>query len=129
MNMKRIETFYWVVRLGSFRAAADRLSTTQSTVSMRVMQLEKEIGASSEVRKKTMKYGEKNISQEPDATGHHAERLGIPRRMVFMGGTRGQWAPGVLASDDHDSGLASTAIIGNVLVSRAIRATVSTRVA
>jgi DNA-binding transcriptional LysR family regulator len=44
MNVKQIETFYWVVRLGSFRAAADRLSTTQSTVSMRVMQLEKDIG-------------------------------------------------------------------------------------
>ena len=44
MHVRQIETFYWIVRLGSFRAAADRLSTTQSTVSMRVMQLEKEIG-------------------------------------------------------------------------------------
>lgn len=44
MNIRQLETLYWAVRLGSFNAAAERLNSTQSTVSMRIQELEKQIG-------------------------------------------------------------------------------------
>lgn len=44
MNIKQLETFYWAARLGSFTAAAERLSSTQSTVSTRVQELEQSFG-------------------------------------------------------------------------------------
>lgn len=44
MNLKQLETFYWIERLGSFSAAAERLFTTQSTVSMRIQELEQSLG-------------------------------------------------------------------------------------
>jgi DNA-binding transcriptional LysR family regulator len=44
MNLRRIETFYWAAKLGSFSAAAARLNATQSTVSMRIQDLEREFG-------------------------------------------------------------------------------------
>ncbi len=44
MNLRQIETFYWAAKLGSFSAAADRLNATQSTVSMRIQDLERDFG-------------------------------------------------------------------------------------
>lgn len=44
VNFKRIETFYWAARLNSFTAAAAKLYATQSTVSMRIQELENEFG-------------------------------------------------------------------------------------
>ena len=44
MNLRRIETFYWAAKLGSFSAAADRLNATQSTDSMRIKDLERDYG-------------------------------------------------------------------------------------
>lgn len=44
MNIKQLETFYWIERLGSFTAAAERLNATQSTVSMRIQELEQSLG-------------------------------------------------------------------------------------
>jgi DNA-binding transcriptional LysR family regulator len=44
VNFRQIETFYWAAKLGSFSAAAERLNTTQSTVSMRILELERELG-------------------------------------------------------------------------------------
>lgn len=46
MNIKQLEAFVWIVRLGSFSAAAERLYTTQSTVSARIQELEEAIGVS-----------------------------------------------------------------------------------
>lgn len=42
MNLKKLETFYWAAKLGSFTAAAERMNATQSTVSMRIQELERE---------------------------------------------------------------------------------------
>ncbi len=42
MKMKQLETLVWIVRLGSFSAAADRLCTTQSTISFRIQELEQD---------------------------------------------------------------------------------------
>lgn len=44
MNLQQLETFRWVVRLGSFSQAARKLNTTQSTVSMRLAELERDLG-------------------------------------------------------------------------------------
>lgn len=44
MNLRRLETFYWAAKLGSFTAAAEKLNSTPSTVSMRIQELERELG-------------------------------------------------------------------------------------
>src|SRR5262245_39367874 len=44
LDFKSIETFLWVVKLGSFRSAAQRMNTTQPAISQRVAQLEREMG-------------------------------------------------------------------------------------
>ncbi len=44
MNFKQLETFYWAARLGSFSAAAQRLNATQSTISMRIIEFERDLG-------------------------------------------------------------------------------------
>jgi DNA-binding transcriptional LysR family regulator len=45
MNLPQLESLIWVARLKSFRAAAARLNTTQPGISLRIQQLEKELGA------------------------------------------------------------------------------------
>ena len=44
VDFKSPETFLWVVTLGSFRAAGDKLNTTQPAISQRIAQLEREVG-------------------------------------------------------------------------------------
>lgn len=44
LDFRSIETFLWVVKLGSFRGAAHRLNTTQPAISQRIAQLERELG-------------------------------------------------------------------------------------
>ena len=44
MKLQQLETFYWTVTLGSFAAAAEKLYSTQSTVSMRIRELERSLG-------------------------------------------------------------------------------------
>lgn len=46
MNLRFIETFLWVARLGSFSAAAEKLAATQASVSHRIATLEEELGVS-----------------------------------------------------------------------------------
>lgn len=44
VDFKSIETFLWVVTLGSFGGAARKLNTTQPAISQRIAQLESEMG-------------------------------------------------------------------------------------
>lgn len=44
MNIRQLETLYWATRLGSLIAAAEKLNSTQSTISMRIQELESEFG-------------------------------------------------------------------------------------
>jgi DNA-binding transcriptional LysR family regulator len=44
MNFQQLETIYWASRLGSMAGAAERLNSTQSTVSMRIQEIEAEFG-------------------------------------------------------------------------------------
>ena len=45
VDLKGLETFVWVVTLGSFRGAAQKLNTTQPAISHRITNLEDQIGA------------------------------------------------------------------------------------
>lgn len=45
MNIRFLETFFWLARLKSFSATAERLNTTQPAVSGRIRALERELGA------------------------------------------------------------------------------------
>ncbi|WP_397447989.1 LysR family transcriptional regulator [Pseudomonas sp. NA-150] len=45
MNIKFLETFVWIARLKSFRLTAEKLFTTQASISSRVAALEDELGA------------------------------------------------------------------------------------
>lgn len=44
MNLRFLQAFVWVARLRSFKAAADRLHTTQAGISGRVATLEEQFG-------------------------------------------------------------------------------------
>lgn len=44
LNFKQLETYYWAAKLGSFSLAAQKLNATQSTVSMRIIELERCLG-------------------------------------------------------------------------------------
>lgn len=44
MKLQQLEAFVWIIRLGSFAAAAERLSVTQPTVSQRIRELETQLG-------------------------------------------------------------------------------------
>jgi len=44
VNTRFLEAFVWVVRLGSFRAAAERLNLTQAAISSRIASLEEDFG-------------------------------------------------------------------------------------
>lgn len=43
-DLRTLETFVWVARLGGFRAASARLNTTQPAISARIDQLERDLG-------------------------------------------------------------------------------------
>lgn len=44
VTIKQVEAAHWVEKLGSFHAAAERLNTTQSTISKRIQELEQSLG-------------------------------------------------------------------------------------
>ncbi len=44
MELRQLEAFYWIVRLGSFNAAARALNTTQPAISMRIRELQRDLG-------------------------------------------------------------------------------------
>lgn len=44
MNLRFLEAFVWVARLSSFKAAADKLCTTQAGISSRIATLEEQLG-------------------------------------------------------------------------------------
>jgi DNA-binding transcriptional LysR family regulator len=44
MNIRTLETFIWIAKLGSFRAAASRVFASQPTVSARIAGLEDQLG-------------------------------------------------------------------------------------
>lgn len=71
MEFRGLETFLWIARLGSFRAAAQRLNTTQPSVSARISNLERELGV------QLFERGGRRISLTPKGRDllDYAERL------------------------------------------------------
>lgn len=45
LEFRHLETAYWIYRLGSYGAAAERLNTTQPNISMRIADMEERIGS------------------------------------------------------------------------------------
>lgn len=45
MNLRQIEALVWLARLGSFRATANQLHATQPAITLRIQELERELGA------------------------------------------------------------------------------------
>jgi DNA-binding transcriptional LysR family regulator len=43
-NLRRLEAYYWAARLGGFGAAAAHLGLTQPSISVRIQELEREVG-------------------------------------------------------------------------------------
>jgi DNA-binding transcriptional LysR family regulator len=71
IDFKSIETFLWVVTLGSFGGAARKLNTTQPAISQRIAQLESELGV------KLLQRDSRNVTPTPSGRQmmQYAEKL------------------------------------------------------
>ena len=111
VDFKSIETFLWVVTLGSFRGAGQRLNTTQPAISQRIAQLERELGVKLLNRdhrvasptpsgRQLMVYAEKLISLRSEMMAEVGERsamrgvlrLGVAETIVHT------WLPRLIKS-------------------------------
>lgn len=93
IDFKGLETFLWVVTLGSFRGAAHKLNTTQPAISQRIAQLEHELGVKllqrerplalpTPMGRQVMVYTEKLIrlrAEMLDAVGDRSAMRGVLR--------------------------------------------------
>ena len=88
IDFKSIETFLWVVTLGSFGGAARKLNTTQPAISQRIAQLESEIGVKLLQRdsrtvmptpsgRQMMQYAEKLIALRSEMLAAVMDRSGM----------------------------------------------------
>jgi DNA-binding transcriptional LysR family regulator len=78
MNIRQLEAFYWIVRLGSFGAAAEKLGASQPAISARIKELEQSLGTLLFVR------GSKALVMSPPARALYPlaeEALGIMARI------------------------------------------------
>jgi len=79
IELRNVETFFWVATLGSFRAASDKLNTTQPAVSQRIAALEADLGV--------RLFDRDARGVKLTAKGHellsHAERMLQVRRDMF----------------------------------------------
>ncbi|MBN9594286.1 MAG: LysR family transcriptional regulator [Afipia sp.] len=79
VDFKSIETFLWVVTLGSFGGAARKLNTTQPAISQRISQLETEMGV------KLLQRDSRSVTPTPGGRQMmlYAEKLiGLRREMM-----------------------------------------------
>src|SRR2546430_13024524 len=102
VDFKAIETFMWVVTLGSFRGAAQKLNTTQPAISQRIAQLESEVGV------RLLQRDRRMVLPTPDGRQMlvYAEKLiGLRSEMLAVGGDqsahRGGLRPRVSRAPGH----------------------------
>src|SRR2546430_1166180 len=114
VDFKAIETFMWVVTLGSFRGAAQKLNTTQPAISQRIAQLEREVGVNALQRdrrmvlptpsgRQLMVYAEKLIGLRSEMLAVVGDRsamrgvlrLGVAETIVHT------WLPQLIKSVNH----------------------------
>ncbi len=93
MDFKSLETFLWINRLGSFRAASQRLNAAQPSISARVAGLERELGVTlfergsrgatpTSAGRDLLDYAERLISLQAEMlerVGHAGQQSGIVR--------------------------------------------------
>ncbi|MGJ4995782.1 LysR family transcriptional regulator [Bradyrhizobium sp. HKCCYLR20261] len=109
MNIKQLETFVWVSRLGSFRRAADQLGSSQPAISARIRELEEELGVSLLVRgsrpvqlsshgRDLLRYAEE-ITELAEQLQERAGRMHAIFGMVRIGATHAvaNWMPQFIA--------------------------------
>lgn len=83
MNLQQLESFRWVATLGSFTKAARKLNTTQSTISMRVSELENELGVQFLDRtKRQVKLTKSGADLLGYATNIHAEITALKAKIA-----------------------------------------------
>lgn len=71
MNIRFLETFYWVAKLGSFPAAASKMHLTQAAISGRMASLEKDLG-----QKVFERQGRQmRLNSAGQTLLHHAEQI------------------------------------------------------
>lgn len=75
IDPRSLEVFYWVVQLGGFRRAAEKLATTQPAVSARVSGLEAAIGA------RVLERGQR---RRPSLTPEGVALLGYAERLLAL---------------------------------------------
>lgn len=80
-SIPQLEAYYWVARLGSFRAAAERLSMTQPSISVRIRDLEAEAGGALFLRSTRGAH----MTDKGRAMFDHVERV-----MSLLGDLEGQ---------------------------------------
>lgn len=79
LTFKQIEALYWVVQLGGFANAAERLNTTQSAITKRIQELETSFGIEifdrSGQRAKLTRMGEELLDMAADLLGRRDQML------------------------------------------------------
>jgi DNA-binding transcriptional LysR family regulator len=75
IDLKTLEIFYWVVRLGGFGRAAEKLHTTQPAVSMRIRQLEERFN---------IQLFHRAVGQRPQLTPRGRELYAQAERMLEL---------------------------------------------
>lgn len=104
IDFKSIETFLWVVTLGSFGGAARKLNTTQPAISQRIAQLESEIGVKLLQRdsrtvmptpsgRQMMQYAEKLIALRSEMLAAVMDRSAM-RGILRLASPRQSFTPG-----------------------------------
>ncbi|SFR59848.1 DNA-binding transcriptional regulator, LysR family [Marinobacter gudaonensis] len=91
MNIRSLETFVWIARLGSFRAAANRVHASQPSVSARISGLEDQLGVelfNRSVRKVTLTAkGREFLIYAEKMLALHAEMMHSVAKSTAMQGT------------------------------------------
>ena len=82
-----LETLVWIARLGSFRAAAERLNLTQPTVSMRIRELEEQVGGPLFDRNS---YRARLTPRARDVLGYAGQILSLADQMTRQANARPQ---------------------------------------
>jgi len=79
IDLRNIETFFWASTLGSFRAAAEKLNTTQPTISQRIAALERDLAVS---LFKRGAYGVELTAKGQEMLSYAERMLQVRREMV-----------------------------------------------
>ncbi len=95
MRIRNLDTFYWIVTLGSFRAASEKLNLTQPAITARIQILEGDLGSEVFYRnqrkaeltaagRRLYSYSERLVVLEQDVLAAFADTTGI-EQTIRMG--------------------------------------------